>query len=94
MFCNRIFDVLHKIRISSILTRTTLAAADDLLAKSSEVEVARVKADLELMECVRRRVKQVAREEGILLDPESEELDQGEQEDSQESQNLLGSEED
>ena len=63
-----------------------------MLAKSSEVEVARVKADLELMECVRRRVKQVAREEGVLLDPESEELDQGEQKDSQESQNLLGSE--
>ena len=51
-----------------------------------------MKADLELMECVRRRVKQVAREEGVLLDPESEELDQGEQKDSQESQNLLGSE--
>ena len=53
-----------------------------------------MKADLELMKCVRRRVKQVAREEGVLLDPESEELDQGEQEDSQESQNLLGSEDD
>ena len=74
------------------MTRTTLAAADDLLAKSSEVEVERVKADLELMACVRRRVKQVAREEGVLLDPESEE--QGQQEDSQESQNLLGSEDD
>ena len=86
--------MVFKIRISSILTRTTLAAADDLLAKSSEVEVERVKADLELMKCVRRRVKQVAREEGVLLDPESEELDQGEQEDSQESQNLLGSEDD
>ena len=33
-------------------------------------------------------------EEGVLLDPESEELDQGEQEDSQESQNLLGSDDD
>ena len=86
--------MVFKIRISSILTSTTLAAADDLLAKSSEVEVERVKADLELMECVRRRVKQVAREEGVLLDPESEELDQGEQEDSQESQNLLGSDDD
>ena len=64
------------------------------MAKSSEVEVERVKADLGLMECVRRRVKQVAREEGVLLDPESEELDQGEQEDSQESQNLLGSDDD
>ena len=64
------------------------------MAKSSEVEAERGKADLGLMECVRRRVKQVAREEGVLLDPESEELDQGEQEDSQESQNLLGSEED
>ena len=51
-----------------------------------------MKADLELMACVRRRVKQVAREEGVLLDPESEE--QGQQEDSQESQNLLGSEDD
>ena len=55
--------MVFKIRISSILTSTTLAAAGDLLAKSSEVEVERVKADLGLMECVRRRVKQVAREE-------------------------------
>ena len=55
-----------------------------------------VKADLELMTCVQRRVKQVARELGILMEPESEEVFMSEEETqssqkSQESQDLLKS---
>ena len=55
-----------------------------------------VKADLELMTCVKRRVKQVARELGILMEPESEEVFMSEEESqpsqkSQESQDLLKS---
>ena len=42
----------------------------------------------------KRLIFTLEEEEGVLLDPESEELDQGEQKDSQESQNLLGSDDD
>ena len=67
--------------------------AEVALAELSEEEMEELRAEQELMTCVRRKVKQLARELGILLLPESEEIDMG-GEDSQfslESQDLLRS---
>ena len=51
-----------------------------------------LKVDQELMTYVRRKVKQLARELGMLQQPESVEIGLGEgEEDSQESQDLLRS---
>ena len=59
----------------------------------SEREVEELKADEELMTCVKRKVKKLARELGILQHPESEEidLDEADSQLSQESQDLLRS---
>ena len=60
----------------------------------SEEEVEELKADEELMTCVKRKVKKLARELGILQQqPESEEIDLSEVDSqlSQESQDLLRS---
>ena len=64
------------------------------MSELSEKEVEELKVDQELMTCVRRKVKQLAVELGILQQPESEEIGVGEEEDSQfsqESQDLLRS---
>ena len=63
------------------------------MAELSEKEVEELKADKELLTCVKRKVKQLARELGILLLPESEEIDLGgeDSQPSQESQDLLRS---
>ena len=66
--------------------------AEETLTELSEKEVEELKVDQELMTCVRRKVKQLTRELGILHQPESEEIGLGEEEDSQlsqESQDLL-----
>ena len=78
-------------RLGAILTKTTLLEAEETLAELSEKEVEELNVDKELMACVRRKVKQLARELGILQQPESEEIGLGEEEDSQESQDLLRS---
>ena len=79
------------LRLGAILTKTTLLEAEETLAELSEKEVEELNVDKELMACVRRKVKQLARELGILQQPESEEIGLGEEEDSQESQDLLRS---
>merc|ERR1719339_690636 len=79
-------------RLGAILTETALLEAEEALATMSEKEVEELKVDQELMTCVRRKVKQLAGELGILQQPESEEIGVGEEEDSQfsqESQDLL-----
>ena len=73
---------------------STLMEAEKSMADVSEKEVEDLKADQELMTCVRRKVKQLARELGMMQQPESEEIGVGEEEDSQlsqESQDLLRS---
>ena len=72
--------------------RTGPMEAEESLAALSEKEVEELKVDQELMTCVRRKVKQLARELGMLQQPESEEIGLGEDEEgSQESQDLLRS---
>ena len=80
-------------RLGAILTETALLEAEEALATMSEREVEELKADEELMTCVKRKVKKLARELGILQHPESEEidLDEADSQLSQESQDLLRS---
>ena len=85
-------DNLNVPRLGAILTKNALLEAEEALAELSEKEVEELKVDQELMTCVRRKVKQLARELVILQQPESEDIGLGEEEESQlsqESQDLL-----
>ena len=94
-----VFLIINCHRLAAIITEKTLLEAAETLSGLGETEMGDslgVKADLELMTCVKRRVKQVARELGILMEPESEEVFMSEEESqpsqkSQESQDLLKS---
>ena len=80
-------------RLGAILSETALLEAEEALATMSEKELEELKSDEELMTCVRRKVKKMAMELGILQQPESEEinLDEADSQLSQESQDLLRS---
>ena len=92
-----VFLIINYHRLAAIITEKTLLEAAETLSGLGETEMGDslgVKADLELMTCVKRRVKQVARELGILMEPESEEMSEEESQPSQksqESQDLLKS---
>ena len=92
-----VFLIINCHRLAAIITEKTLLEAAETLSGLGETVMGDslgVKADLELMTCVKRRVKQVARELGILMEPESEEMSEEESQPSQksqESQDLLKS---
>ena len=58
-------------RLVRLLTPTLLATAKGLLEKTEEEEVMEVREDLELMGSVRRVVRRVGREAGLLSLPDT-----------------------